>query len=374
MSPTSPLFPLLSILILQATATWTAYEEYVSGLSKHSTSYPSKRPLVEFSPNQPWKTFPSSPPRHKICHVPSHNDFTTDDSSYILSALQECNNGGRVVFPSNTSYVIGTALDLTFLHHIDLDIQAYIQFTNDTDYWQSHGFHHIFQNATTFFQLGGSDVNVYGGGMLDGNGQVWYDLYASNKLILRPILFGIIGLHSGVIADLRLRYSPQWYNLIANSSDLVFDGIDIAGYSRSENMAKNTDGFDTYRSENVVIQNCVVNNGDDCVSFKPNSTEILVQNLWCNGSHGISVGSLGQYPGEVDIVENVYVSITAGLFVTRMSCLTRGSTGLQYLHVQCLERCSHQGLARCELCKVCGSSRRWRSGASFEYHVSGHAD
>lgn len=45
----------------------------------------------------------------------------------------------------------------------------------------------------------------------------------------------------------------------------------------------------------------------DCVSFKPNSTNILVQNLWCNGSHGISVGSLGQYVGEYDIVKNIYV-------------------------------------------------------------------
>ena len=46
----------------------------------------------------------------------------------------------------------------------------------------------------------------------------------------------------------------------------------------------------------------------DCVSFKPNSTNILVQSLWCNGSHGISVGSLGQYPGAYDIVENIFVS------------------------------------------------------------------
>lgn len=56
-----------------------------------------------------------------------------------------------------------------------------------------------------------------------------------------------------------------------------------------------------------MIQNSHINNGDDCVSFKPNSTNIIVQNLICNGSHGISVGSLGQYPGEVDIVENIYV-------------------------------------------------------------------
>lgn len=44
------------------------------------------------------------------------------------------------------------------------------------------------------------------------------------------------------------------------------------------------------------------------MSFKPNSTEILVQNLYCNGSHGISVGSLGQYTGEVDIVEDIMVA------------------------------------------------------------------
>jgi len=33
-----------------------------------------------------------------------------------------------------------------------------------------------------------------------------------------------------------------------------------------------------------------------------------VQSLYCNGSHGISVGSLGQYVGEYDIVESVMVS------------------------------------------------------------------
>ena len=51
----------------------------------------------------------------------------------------------------------------------------------------------MFQNATTFFQLGGKDINVYGGGTLDGNGQAWYDLYAKDIYILRPILFGLIG-------------------------------------------------------------------------------------------------------------------------------------------------------------------------------------
>ena len=143
--------------------------------------------------------------------------------------------------------------------------------------------------------------------MLDGNGQIWYDLYAEDIYILRPILFGTIGLHTGSISNLRLRYSPQYYNFVANTTNVVFDSINIAGYSQSANVAKNTDGWDLYRTTNAVIQNSIINNGDDCVSFKPNATEMLVQNMHCNGSHGISVGSLGQYVGEVDIVENVLV-------------------------------------------------------------------
>ncbi|KAK3705893.1 hypothetical protein LTR37_013046 [Vermiconidia calcicola] len=158
---------------------------------------------------------------------------------------------------------------MQFLEHIDL---SYIQFTNNTDYWQANSFKQIFQNATTFFQLGGTEVNVYGGGMLGDNGQLWYDLYAKDIYTLRPILFGIIGLDGGSVSNLRLRYSPQWFVSLQ--------------YSHS---------------------NTVVNNGDDCVSFKPNATEILVQNMHCTGSHGISVGSLGQYVGEVDIVQNVLV-------------------------------------------------------------------
>ena len=167
----------------------------------------------------------------------------------------------------------------------------------------------MFQNATTFFELGGKDVNIYGGGMLDGNGQIWYDLYAEDIYTLRPILFGVAKLHGASISNLRWRYSPQYYSFVHNTTDVVFDSIDISGYSQSDNVAKNTDGWDTYRSSNIIIQESLVNNGDDCVSFKPNSTEILVQNMHCNGSHGISVGSLGQYPGTYDIVEDVYVCL-----------------------------------------------------------------
>lgn len=67
------------------------------------------------------------------------------------------------------------------------------------------------------------------------------------------------------------------------------------------------DGWDTYLSSHITIQNSTILNTDDCVSFKPNSSSIIVQNLACTGSHGISVGSLGQYVGVTDIVEDIYI-------------------------------------------------------------------
>lgn len=36
----------------------------------------------------------------------------------------------------------------------------------------------------------------------------------------------------------------------------------------------------------MIIRDSVIINGDDCVSFKPNSSNILVENLYCDGSHG----------------------------------------------------------------------------------------
>ncbi|PQE29919.1 Exopolygalacturonase X protein [Rutstroemia sp. NJR-2017a WRK4] len=276
------------------------------GHSKHT----SPRPKISCHPKKPSKPIPSPPPRSKTCYVQSHGNGS-DDSPYIMSALHSCNNGGHVVFSEGVTYSVGTALDLTFLKHIDLDIQGEILFSTNTTYWQANSFRFIFQNVTSFFKLGGDDVMIYGGGTINGNGQVWYDLYAKDIYTLRPVLIGIDGLTNSVLSNLVLRYSPEYYNFVANATNVVFDNINIAGGSSSSNVAKNTDGWDTYRSSDIVIQNSVINNGDDCVSFKPNSTNILVQNLFCNGSHGISVGSLGQYVGEYDIVENIYVYNTS---------------------------------------------------------------
>lgn len=65
----------------------------------------------------------SSPPHHrsKTCHVESHCDGS-DDSEFIMHALRKCNHGGKVVFHEDKEYTIGSALDMTFLKHVDIGL------------------------------------------------------------------------------------------------------------------------------------------------------------------------------------------------------------------------------------------------------------
>ncbi|KAG6030429.1 hypothetical protein E4U41_000098 [Claviceps citrina] len=294
---------------------------------------PIPRPELLAHPHQPARCFPTSPPRHagKRCVVAA-GPAGHDDAPAILDAFRKCNHGGTVVL--DAAYTIGSPLDLTFLRGVDVALSGSVRLSDDVAFWTAHSLKYAYQNASAAWRFGGEDVNIYGGGrgVIDGNGQVWYDAFAKDSMIQRPVLFVLDGLHGGSVTGLKMRNPPFWFNLIANSSDILVSDIELTVESTSSNPAKNTDGWDTYRSDNIVLQSSTIQNGDDCVSFKPNSTDIVVQNLACDGSHGISVGSLGQYPGEVDIVENVLVynvSMTNATSGARVKVWPGGHTKFQ---------------------------------------------
>jgi galacturan 1,4-alpha-galacturonidase len=104
----------LSCALLQATAIFASSHE-----AQTMEVTPSKRPNLVVGPHHPSKPLPASPDRTKTCIVQAYGNGT-DDSANILDAIKECNNGGHVVFPVDQKFTIGTALDLTFLNHIDL--------------------------------------------------------------------------------------------------------------------------------------------------------------------------------------------------------------------------------------------------------------
>lgn len=84
----------------------------------------TKRRDIKPHPKQPKQSHYVSAARTKTCTV---SGGKLDDAPAILAAAKMCNDGGTVVFSKSTTYNVGTALDLTFLKHVDLDIQGTIK-------------------------------------------------------------------------------------------------------------------------------------------------------------------------------------------------------------------------------------------------------
>lgn len=128
--------PLLLLLWLQTLlllpgveATWTAYQEYLSGLDSSSSPEQQQRHEITFSPNSPWKSIAAvttAGQRNQTCVVESHGDFVTDDSAAIVDAVKKCNPGGKVVFPEGKTYVVGKAMDLTGLRGMDIGMFFFV--------------------------------------------------------------------------------------------------------------------------------------------------------------------------------------------------------------------------------------------------------
>ncbi|CRK48934.1 hypothetical protein BN1723_020700, partial [Verticillium longisporum] len=70
---------------------------------------------------------------------------------------------------------------------------------------------------------------------------------------------------------------------------------------------KNGDFFNSLNVDHIRINRVWVDSDDDCFSPKTNSTDIHVDTMYCNNSHGQSIGSLGQYEGEYVIVKDVVI-------------------------------------------------------------------
>lgn len=55
----------------------------------------------------------------------------------------------------------------------------------------------------------------------------------------------------------------------------------------------------------ILVRHWTVDNGDDSISMKANSTNILIENCDFYTGLGVAIGSIGQYKDQYEIVENV---------------------------------------------------------------------
>ncbi|KAL1586626.1 hypothetical protein WHR41_04503 [Cladosporium halotolerans] len=219
----------------------------------------------------------------KTCIV----DSSANDTSYAIEdAFHECGhetgeNRGKVIFKKDETYNVRRVMNTTGLTNVDVDIHGTLLWDTNIDYWLNHSLPIGFQNQSTAWIFGGENVhwNGFGYGTLDGNGQVWYDfINGTNNYPGRPHQISFEGMKDSIIEKTRFVQSQMWTMTVIHSENVLLEDM-----------------------------NWVVDCGDDNISTKANATNILIENQdWYTGL-GFAMGSIGQYEGEFEYVENVTV-------------------------------------------------------------------
>ena len=104
------------------------------------------------------------------------------------------------------------------------------------------------------------------------------------------------------VQGLRVQNSPEFHFRFDSCRGVVVSGLSIS----SPQQSPNTDGIHIENTQDVLVANTAVSNGDDCVSIGAGTLNVRIENVTCALGHGISIGSLGKQ-GSRACVANVTV-------------------------------------------------------------------
>ncbi|GER52153.1 pectin lyase-like superfamily protein [Striga asiatica] len=139
-----------------------------------------------------------------------------------------------------------------------------------------------------------------GGGTIDGQGQnVWEynDCKTNPSCTHLPATIYMSKVQNAKVKGISI-VNSMGFNMHVTQSYLVrLHTLTIDNPADSPN----TDGLHISKSNTIKVSRSIIKTGDDCVSVGQGSTNITINKLTCGPGHGISVGSLGKVPNEMDV-------------------------------------------------------------------------
>ncbi|KAK6913741.1 Glycoside hydrolase, family 28 [Dillenia turbinata] len=172
------------------------------------------------------------------------------------------------------------------------------------------------EDMITFNEIKG--LIITGGGTLDGQGaRVWplNECKRTSNCKPFPLNLKLSKVENAFVRGIH-SINSKGFHIGANMCrNIRFFSLTIIAPEDSPN----TDGIHISRSEIVRISKNIISSGDDCVSLGQGSKNVTVTKTICGPGHGISVGSLGKYANEEDVV---------GLIVKNCT-LTRTDNGVR---------------------------------------------
>ena len=214
-------------------------------------------------------------------------DGKTLDTRAIQAAIDACaaQGGGTVSLPAGT-YRSGT-LELKSHIVFRLEPGAVLLGSGDLKDYRDNGFKHNEMRETTslIYAIDQSDVRITGGGVIDLNDRPFMHwdrprpaLPAAEAALLsarqlkecvvqpaerpsQPIFFQ--NCRNLRLDDITVRNAPCWTISINSSRDIRIDHLLID----NNPVVPNNDGIHFCSSQDIVVSDCIIRTGDDCLAF-----------------------------------------------------------------------------------------------------------
>ncbi|PIN08804.1 Polygalacturonase [Handroanthus impetiginosus] len=174
---------------------------------------------------------------------------------------------------------------------ITIQVQGTLQAFSDISAYSGDGW-------ISFIEVQG--LILTGGGTIDGRGNgLWQynDCKTNPNCILLPASINMINVSNAKVKSITLMNSMGFHMHVMNSYMIRAYSLTIIAPEDSPD----TDGIHISKSNTVKVSRSIMKTGDDCVSVGQGSTNVTINKITCVPGHGISVGSLGKEPKELDV-------------------------------------------------------------------------
>eukprot|EP00936_MAST-01D_sp_MAST-1D-sp1_P000320 g320.t1 len=233
------------------------------------------------------------------------------DAPAIAAAFAACESagGGEVLFRAGHRFLTGPMVMGCNNSVVRVEPGATVVSVNTTFNWPlgpdcpepSQG--KTSRQAQPFLLLDHArNVSVVGGGEFDARGAMWWDEHCGNwwcpawvknsstshPYAWRPFMFRIKDSSMIRVDNITFTDPGFWCVVPTHSDDVTITNLRVAAPAYSPN----TDGVEPMWSRNVIVRDAAITNGDDCITVKSGSANVLVENVACENSHGITVGSV----------------------------------------------------------------------------------
>lgn len=139
--------------------------------------------------------------------------------------------------------------------------------------------------------------NVFGGGSMDGQGKLTWDLKAKNQSPQLMAMFSLAFVTNADIREVSFVQSKNTHVHLFGCKNITFTRITID----SPEVSPNTDGIKMGISSDITVNDSIIKSGDDCLAILSGTINLNVNRVTCGPGHGYSVGSMGGNPDEKDI-------------------------------------------------------------------------